>query len=98
MAAQKQNAFVHFPKEFCDCTFRSDNVGTQLCGSGHNVLALAHSEVAQERHHVGADINQQHAAEMEMVINKANSASHQPSALNSCKQKRIRVDELVPGS
>src|SRR5262249_36426138 len=63
------------------------------------MLALAHREVAQKRNHIRADIDQQHAAEMQVVVDEADDGTcHQPATLDSRKQKCIRVDEFVSRS
>ncbi len=60
--------------------------------------SLAHEQVATERHQVGAEVDEQHASEADVVIDEAHErAGHEPPTLNSCHQKAIGVDELRLG-
>ena len=78
--------------------FRGDHVGPQFRRAGHHVAALAHSQVKQERREVSGEVNQQHSAQADVVVDESNDRSgNQPAALDSRQQKRVGVDELFSG-
>ena len=60
---------------------------------------FAHCEVAKKRHQIRGAINQQHAAQANVVVRESdNRSGDQPATLYSCEQKSIGVDELFSGS
>src|SRR5207248_8284163 len=97
--AKKLPAFMHLANELGDRTLGRNDIGSKLCGTRHNVPSLAYGEIAQERDHISADIDQQHATQANPVVNESNHrTSNEPAALNSGHQKRVRMNELVLGS
>ncbi len=93
-SAQKLDAFFHLASETLQGRFGGDHVGVQFSGTRNNVASLAHGEVAEERNDVGRAIDQQHAAEADVVVDKSHDgAGDEPASLHAGKQKRIRVDE-----
>ena len=62
------------------------------------MTSLAHGEIAQERNHVGGDIDQEHAAEADVVVHEADErAGDEPSSLHAREKKSIRLHELAFG-
>ncbi len=66
-----------------DRSFCRLDIMTQLNRPRHHMPPLAHREVAAKRNDVGADVDQQHSAEADVLIDKSNDrAGNQPSTLN----------------
>ena len=98
VTAKKVNAFAHLAYESLDRRFCRDNVSPQFRRTGHHVAALAHSQVKQERREVSGEVNEQHSAQPDVVVDKANDRSgNQPASLDSSQQKCVGVNELLSG-
>ncbi len=94
---EKMQTFAHLAPEALKLIFRRDDVGPQFFRPQHDVASLAHGEVTQEGDYVGGDVNQQHAAQADVVINESDDGSgDEESTLYPGKQKRIGVHELAP--
>ena len=59
------------------------------------MLSLTDSEVTSQRNRVGSKINQQHATQTDVVIDKTyDRSSNQPAALHASQQEGIGVNKL----
>ena len=95
LAAKKLNAFSHLAHEALQGGFRSHDVGAQLRRPGHDVAPLAHREIAEERNQVSGEIDEQHSAQPDAVVNESDDgAGNQPASLDSRQQKSVRMDKL----
>ena len=95
MSAEEIETFAHLAHKARDRGFRCENISPQFRRPRHHVASLAHSKVKQKGRQVGGEINQQYAAQPDVVVHKSDDRSgDQPSALYSRQQKSIGVDEL----
>src|SRR5271169_1065597 len=98
MVAEKVQAFAHFVPEAPELRLSSENVSAQFFRTQHDVASLAHGEIAEERDHVGGNVDQQHAAEADVVVHEADDgAGDEPSTLHARQKKSIRLYELAFG-
>ena len=99
VAAKKIEAFAHLADKARHRGFRGDQIGPQFRRPRHHVASLAHSEIEQKRCQVGREINQQHAAQSDVVVDESDDRSgNQPAALYSRQQKSVGVNEFFSGS
>ena len=72
------------------------NIGSQLLGMNHHVTSFAHREVAKKRDNVGRNVNQQHAAQTDVVVHESNHRTgNQPSPLYARQQESVRMNEAI---
>ncbi len=96
MIAQKVQSLAHLAPEALQLAFGREHVGTQLLRAQHDMAPFAHREVAEKRHDVGGNVDQQNAAQTDVVVHEADDRTgDEPSALHPCQQKRVRVHEPV---
>ena len=70
-------------------------IGSQFRRPGHDMASLADSEVQQKRRQVGGEIDQQHSAQADVIVDESDDGpGDQPPALNPRQQKGVGVDEL----
>jgi hypothetical protein len=64
-------------------------------GRLHHVPAVAHKQVAEERSRIGGAVDEQHAAQSNVVVNESHQRpGHQPSTLHHGQQEGVGVDKL----
>jgi hypothetical protein len=80
---QENQTIAHLAQKSFNLSFRRLEIVLEFACSRHYVPALPDREVAKERNHVGADIDQQHSAQPDVLIDKANDrAGDHPAALH----------------
>ena len=95
--AKKLDAFAHLTHKALDSGFRGCDVGTQLLGSRHHVPSFSHREVT-ERNQVRREIDEQHSAHADAVVDESDDRTRNKPASYSGQQKSICVDEFLSGS
>ena len=98
MIAQELDAFPKFVPEALLRRFGSGDIRSQFSGAGHHVLSFAHAEVAKKGDDVGGEVDQQHAAQSDVVVDEAHDrARHQPATLNAGQEEGVCFHELALG-
>src|SRR5262249_32546288 len=95
-AFEVHETVMQLVQESCQSTFaRYALFGLQLFRIGYNVAPSSHQKVTVEGENVGSEIEQEHAAEVNMVINEADdSTCDQPSALYASHEEGVGLYEL----
>ena len=63
------------------------------------MASAAHREIAEEGDPVGREIDEQNAAQADVVIDESDDrAGNQPASLDAGQQKSVGIDEFFPGS
>ena len=76
-------AFTHLMEVARDRVLHLDDFFAD--GLVDDVASLAHEEITGERSHIGDEVDKQHAAKSDVVVDESDEGSgEQPSALNSC--------------
>ncbi len=87
--AQKGQAFSHLTQEPLQRGFCRFEIVFQFLRSRHHA-ALAHCEIAKEGNDVGAHVNQQHAAQADVLVHETHDRSgNHPSALYAGEQECV---------
>src|SRR5205823_4876949 len=69
--------------------------GLRLFGLDYYMASPAHKEITAEGEDISCEIEQQHAAEMNMVVDEAyDGSSNQPATLHSGHQEGVRLHDL----
>src|SRR5438309_881894 len=96
MVAEEVQTLFHLAPKALQLRFGGEDVGTQFVGAQDYMPSFTHSEVAEERHHVGGNINQQHTAETDVVVHEAyDRAGDEPASLDAGEQERIGFYEFA---
>ena len=94
MVAQKMQSLAHLAAETFQLRFGGGKVGAEFRWTEHYMPSLTHREVTAERDHIGGNVDQQHTAEADVVVHKADDgAGNQPSSLHASQQERIGLHE-----
>ena len=97
--AEKLESLSHLAKEAFERSFGGHDVGVQFRGAGHDVASAAHREIAEEGDPVRREIDEQNAAQADVVIDEPdNRAGNQPASLDAGQQKGVGIDEFFPRS
>src|SRR5579872_2447054 len=95
MVAQKVKSFAHLAPEALQLSLRRDDIRAQLFRMDNDMPSLAHGEVTEERHHISGDVEHQHSAQPDVVVDETDDrAGNEKSPLHARQQKGIRLYEL----
>src|SRR5689334_10311608 len=84
MIAKEVQSFAHLTPEAFDSSFSCDEVVFEFGWTWDDVMSLSNDQVTQERDHVCREVDQEHAAEPDVLIHEAHNGScDQPTPLDT---------------